>query len=57
MSIQGTYMSRKRKDEIRLNIKGSARMTPMKLRDFGATFGLEQEKEIMPYKPYTKENI
>ena len=57
LSIQGTYMSKKRTNEIRLNIKDSAKMIPMKLRDFGSIFGLEQEKEIMPYKLYTKENI
>lgn len=57
LSIQGTYMSKKRTNEIRLNIKDSAKLIHMKLRDFGATFGLEQEKEIMLYKLYTKENI
>ena len=57
LSIQGTYTSNKRTNSVKLNIKDSARMIPMKLKDFGATFGLQQEKEVMPYKLYTKENI
>ena len=32
-------------------------MINMPLHDFGKSFKLEDEKEIMPYNVYTKENL
>lgn len=32
-------------------------MIPLALHQFGKTFGLEQERDVIPYKIYTIENI
>ena len=38
-------------------IKDSYKMIPLALSKFGKTFGLEQEKDVIPYKIYTVDNI
>lgn len=42
---------------IGIQVRDSLKMINMPLRKFGSCFGLEQEKEIMPYDLYTEENI
>lgn len=42
----------------RLTFRDSYKMIPLPLRDFTKVFGLKNiEKDVMPYKLYTKENI
>ena len=43
--------------KINLKIKDSNKLIQMKLADFGKSFKLDVQKEIMPYKIYTEENI
>lgn len=40
-----------------INIRDSLKMINMPLRNFGKSFNLSVEKEIMPYDLYTEENI
>jgi len=42
---------------IAIQVRDSLKMINMPLRNFGSCFGLEQEKEVMPYDLYTEENI
>jgi hypothetical protein len=42
---------------LNLQIKDSYHLIDMPLRDFSKNFGLDKEKEIMPYDLYTEENI
>ena len=42
---------------INIQLKDSLCMISMPLRNFGKTFGLEQEKEVMPYSLYSKHNL
>ena len=43
--------------ELSIKIKDTYKLIPMALKEFGQCFTLEQSKEIMPYKLYSKENI
>ena len=43
--------------KINLKIKDSNKLIQMKLANFGKSFKLDVQKEIMPYKIYTEENI
>lgn len=43
--------------KIKLHFKDSLFIIPMALKNFASAFGLDQKKEVMPYKIYTKENI
>ena len=45
------------KKTINIVIKDSLLLIPMKLGKFGEMFNLKQEKEIMPYDIYNKENL
>ena len=38
-------------------VRDSLKMINMPLRKFGSCFGLDQEKEVMPYDLYTEENV
>lgn len=40
-----------------INIRDSLKMINMPLRKFGSSFGLETEKEILPYDLYSEENV
>jgi len=51
LSAKGMYFGKK------IFIKDSYNLITMPLRDFGKTFKLNVEKDIMPYKLYTKENV
>jgi hypothetical protein len=51
LSMTGTYFG---KD---ITIKDSYNLISMPLRNFGKTFKLDTEKEVMPYSVYTHENI
>ena len=51
LSMTGTYFG---KD---ITIKDSYNLISMPLRNFGETFKLDTEKEVMPYSAYTHENI
>jgi hypothetical protein len=42
---------------IAIQVRDSLKMINMPLRQFGSCFGLDQEKEVMPYDLYTEENI
>jgi len=42
---------------IGIQVRDSLKMINMPLKKFGSCFGLEQEKEVMPYDLYTEENI
>jgi len=42
---------------IAIQVRDSLKMINMPLRNFGKCFGLEQEKEVMPYDLYTEENV
>lgn len=44
-------------EDMKVQIKDSYALIQMPLRDFGKTFNLNIEKEIMPYDLYTTENI
>ena len=45
------------KQKNNIKIKDSLKMINMPLRKFGESFNLSLEKDIMPYKIYTEENI
>ena len=42
---------------INIEVKDSYHLITMKLKDFSKSFGIEKEKEIMPYDVYTEENV
>ena len=42
---------------IGIMVRDSLKMINMPLRNFGSCFGLDQEKEVMPYDLYTEENV
>ena len=42
---------------VKLQFQDTYKMIPMPLSSFGASFGLAQTKEIMPYKLYTREFV
>ena len=58
LTISGRYY-RNRDLEQRINIiiKDNYKMIPFGLGKFGKSFGLEQEKDVIPYKIYTIENV
>ena len=45
------------KQKINIIVKGSYKLTPMPLRDFGKCFKLDVSKEAMPYSVYTYEHV
>ena len=59
LSIQGKFLRSfdKNSEPIEIKIKDICKMIPMRLKDFAACFGLDECKEVMPYKLYTKANI
>ena len=44
-------------EKIHIQIQDSYALIPMPLRNFGKTFNINMEKEIIPYDLYTKENV
>ena len=46
-----------KKQPTNIKIKDSFRIINMPLKDFGKSFKLDVEKEIMPYQLYTQEDI
>jgi hypothetical protein len=58
LTISGRYYrNRDIEQPTHIIIKDSYKMTPLALHQFGKTFGLEQEKDVMPYNIYTIRNI
>ena len=58
LTISGRYYRNKDKEQpINIIIKDSYKMIPFALGKFGKSFGLEQEKDVIPYKIYTIENV
>ena len=58
LTISGRYYrNRDIEQPINIIIKDSYKMIPFGLGKFGKSFEIEQEKEVMPYKIYTIENI
>ena len=53
--IQNIFL--KQKVVFNIKIKDSLKLINMPLRNFGNSFKLSVEKEIMPYSIYTEENI
>jgi hypothetical protein len=51
LTMSGTYFGKQ------ITIKDSYNLISMPLRNFGKTFKLDTEKEVMPYSVYTHENI
>ena len=44
-------------EKVNIQIQDSYALIPMPLRNFGKTFNINMEKEIIPYDLYTKENV
>ena len=57
MENSGVFYNRYMKKNINIVIKDSYKLIPMKLKMFSEIFKLKCEKEVMPYKIYSKENI
>jgi hypothetical protein len=58
LTISGKYYRHRDIEQpINIIIKDSHKMIPFALGMFGKSFGLEQEKDVMPYKIYTIENV
>ena len=54
LQIKATYYNPTRKtNTINIIVKGSYKLIPMPLRDFGKCFNLGCHKEVMPYGVYT----
>ena len=57
LQIKATCYNPKANKKINIIVKGSYKLIPMPLRDFGKCFKLDVTKEIMPYSVYTYENV
>ena len=57
VQIKATCYNPKAKKEIDIIVKGSYKLIPMPLRDFGKCFKLDVNKEVMPHGVYTCENV
>jgi len=57
ISCQAKYKNKSSATVYNIRIKDSYKLISMPLRDFGDCFQLTQEKEVMPYKIYTKYNL
>ena len=44
-------------NKLKISIKDSYKLIPMKLSDFPKAFNLDYDKEFMPYNLYTEENV
>ena len=57
LPIKATYYKPKSKKKVNIIVKGSYKLIPMPLRDFGKCFKLDVSKDVMPYNVYTYENV
>ena len=57
LSVSGVFLDRQEWRYVWITIRDSYRMIDMPLRQFGKSFGLTVEKEIMPYSLFTSENV
>ena len=57
LQVKATYYNPIRKKKINIIVKGSYKLIPMPLRDFGKCFKLDVSKEAMPYNVYTYGNV
>ena len=57
LQIKATYYNPKAKKKIDIIVKGSYKLIPMPLREFGKCFKLDVSKEVMPYNVYTYGNV
>ena len=57
LQIKATHYNPKSKKRINIIVKGSYKLIPMPLRDFGKCFQLDVSKEVMPYNVYTYGNV
>ena len=55
--LTGIYYNPIHKTTINIVIKGSYRLIPMALHEFGKCFKLDCHKEVMTYAIYTYENV
>ena len=51
------YRNNDKKQPIKIKIKDSCKLIPMQLKEFGKSFKLHVQKDVMPYKIYTQNNI
>lgn len=56
-TISGKFYNKDTKKFVKLCFKDTMSVIPAPLSKFGEMFGLEQHKEILPYKLYTEANI
>ena len=57
LQVKATCCNSKAKRKINIIVKGSYKLIPMPLKDFGKCFTLGVNKEVMPYGVYTYENV
>ena len=58
LTISGRYYRNQNMEQpINIIVKDSYKMIPFALGKFGKSFGLEQEKDVIPYKIYTIQNV
>ena len=58
LTISGRYYRNQDMEQpINIIVKDSYKMIPFALGKFGKSFGLEQEKDVIPYKIYTIQNV
>ena len=57
LHTKATCFNPKAKKKINIIIKGSYKLIPMPLRDFGECLKLDVNEEVMPYNVYTYENV
>ena len=51
------YRNNDTKQPIKIKIKDSCKLIPMQLKQFGKSFKLDVQKEVMPYNIYTQNNL
>ena len=51
------YRNYDTKQPIKIKIKDSCKLIPMQLKQFGKSFKLDVQKEVMPYNIYTQNNL
>jgi len=56
-AVSGTFHNKYTGNTINLAFKDSLSVITMPLRDFGKCFKLECEKDVMPYRSYTRESV
>lgn len=56
-AVSGTFLNKYTGARIKLAFKDSLALITMPLRDFGKCFKLECEKDVMPYRSYTRESV